>query len=144
MTNFIDWFKEFIKYVRHTLKLVGPIILFLDGYYSHLVIIVIDLAIENNIHLILIEPNSSQAWQPLDVACYHRTKKAWSSIAREFYLSGNTMISKFHWPKLLVQLLKKCLFPEHIISGFRKTGIYPLSLDKMMERTAPSTAFSYS
>lgn len=50
--NFIDWFKEFIKYVRHTLKLVGPIILFLDGYYSHLVIIVIDLAIENNIHLI--------------------------------------------------------------------------------------------
>ena len=80
--TYIDWFKEYKKYIRENLKLKGPILFFLDGYYSHLALEVIDLAIENDIHMLLIEPHSSHAWQPMDVGPYSPAKAAWHPITR--------------------------------------------------------------
>ena len=66
--QFFEWFKAY--FVRNTLELFGPLVLFLDGHLSHISIPVIDLAIENGIHIIWLPPHTSHAWQLLDVAVY--------------------------------------------------------------------------
>ena len=48
--------------------------LFLDGFYRHLIIEIIDFSIENNIHILVIEPHTSHAWQLSDVSVYGPNK----------------------------------------------------------------------
>ena len=60
--QFFAWFSEvYVKHTRQVLKLVGPLILFLDGHLSHISVDVVDLAIENNIHIICLPPHTSHA-----------------------------------------------------------------------------------
>ncbi len=66
--TFIQWFKNvFLHYVK---DLEGPKILFLDGHSSRASIDFINLANDNNIHIICLPSHSSHALQPLDVGVF--------------------------------------------------------------------------
>ena len=123
--QFFAWFSEvYVKHTRDSLKLVGPLVLFLDGHLSHISIQVVDLAIENDIHIICLPPHSSHAWQPLDVCVYGPVKKCWQLILREFYTKvGYANVSKYQFGKLFSLLQKVAFLPEHAVTGFRKTGL---------------------
>ena len=119
--QFFEWFSEvFIKHTRKVLNLMGPLVLFLDGHLSHISIDLVDLAIENNVHIICLPPHSSHAWQPLDVGVYGPVKKCWRTILQEFYIkAGYENVGKYQFAALVNLLHKVAFFPEHAVAGFR-------------------------
>ena len=64
---FFQWFLHFIKHTKPTKD--DPVILVLDGHYSHTRNLeVITLARENHVDIICLPPHSSHKMQPLDKA----------------------------------------------------------------------------
>ena len=121
--NFESWFlKVFIKYVENRDK---PILLSFDGHTSHLTYIVVKAALENNIIIVCIPPNTSHALQPLDVGVFKNLKLEWKRILSDWYKQSRlTSVDKNVFPRLLKKLWEK-LKPEHAIAGFKGSGLYP-------------------
>ena len=64
---FSQWFLHFIKHTKPTKE--DPVILVLDGHYSHTRNLeVITLARENHVDIICLPPHSTRKMQPLDKA----------------------------------------------------------------------------
>lgn len=73
----------FIPYIKENdIKL--PVVLFVDGYKSHITLEVSELCSQNNIILIALHPNSTQFLQPADVAIFGPLKKNWKETARQW------------------------------------------------------------
>lgn len=69
-----ETFFEYLANVFHpwliTTKVQLPVILFLDGYVSHLTLHLSMFCRENGIHIVAFYPNSTHIQQPLDVAIW--------------------------------------------------------------------------
>jgi hypothetical protein len=134
--QFLEWFKMFVNHVRVERKLIGPIILFFDGHASHTSLEIIDLAIEQNIRLKCLMPHSSHGHQPMDVGVYHQAKVCMRKIVAQFYTTTRwSKITKSHFARLFGLLVKVAFLPEHIVAGFRKSGLYPLSREMITEHS---------
>ena len=106
--QFFEWLKAYVNFIRNTLELFGPLVLFLGGHLSHISIPVIDLAIKNGIHIVCLPSHASHAWQPLDVAVYGPPKKCWRKILEKFYKENNCQVlSKFKFSKELGIYIRK-------------------------------------
>ena len=135
------WFEQvFIEYLKDKEK---PVIVFFDGHGSHLTYQTASKAKDENIHIICLPPKSSSALQPLDVACYGPAKKEWYKILTNFYReSRQKTVQKPSFPRLLKVLFEKAFVsrPQNLISGFRKTRLYPLNPKAVPEaKLVPST-----
>ena len=126
--NFIQWFeKMFLAAVKHLTE-TAPVILFFDGHHSHLSIKLIELARNNNVHLVCFPPHTTHLIQPLDVGVFGPMKSAWKGILKEHQIETcATAVTKQEFPSLISKLWDRSFCPDHLVSGFRKTGIYPLS-----------------
>lgn len=117
--------------VRNTTK-----ILFVDGHYSHISIETIDLAIENNIVLICLPPHTTHILQPLDVSVFKPVKSAWKKVIDDYFKRTNYQsIDKKVFPSLVNELYQKAFKKEHAISGFVKTGLFPLDGSKITDES---------
>ena len=124
-TNFESWIEHtFIPYVKEVCPGNTHVLIF-DGHNSHLTYRTIKLAIDNDIIIICLPPNTSHALQPLDVGVFKALKALFSKIINDwnFRTGGNKNIDKEVFPILLKQLYDG-IDPSWIISGFRKTGLY--------------------
>ncbi len=82
-SNFVEWFKKlFVPAVRHLIA-TGPVVLFLDGHYSHISLNLITSAKKEGIHLLCLPPHLTHILQPLDVGVYGPAKKIWKVIIKE-------------------------------------------------------------
>jgi len=80
---FTKWVsKLFIPSTAHIQK---PLLLILDGHGSHVDIDMIDLLVENDIHLFCLPPHTTNILQPLDVAIF-RPLKVGSAYDKTFKL----------------------------------------------------------
>ena len=73
---FLLWFEN--NFIPNSKQLADddcPVVLFLDGATSHVSLEVIDMAIENNIILVLFPSHTSTHLQPLDVGVFGGFKK---------------------------------------------------------------------
>ena len=61
----------------------GPVVLFLDGHYSHLSLQLIHHAKSKGIHLFSFPPHLTHLLQPLDVGVYGPVKKTWKAILKD-------------------------------------------------------------
>ena len=72
--NFITWFvKLFLPAVDHLLH-TGPVLLLVDGHYSHVSLPLIRTAKEKGVHLYCLPPHTTHILQPLDVGVYGPVK----------------------------------------------------------------------
>ena len=140
--NFLSWFsKLFIPAVSH-LTTSGPVYLFFDGHHSHISLGLIRVVNDNNIKLYCLPPNCTHILQPLDVGVFGPAKKAWPKILKKWkFESKAQIVSKEVFPGLMQELWATSLTPAHCRSGFRATGILPLSRDAVTGKLSPSDVF---
>ncbi len=70
------------------MKYDGPKLLIVDGHDSHLSVELVMLARENNVHILVLPPHSSDKLQPLDIGVFARVKSEWKSVLKT-YLEGH-------------------------------------------------------
>lgn len=130
--QFQVWFRQ--VFIENTKSLSEPKLLILDGHKSHITLEIVNLARENNIHIVCLPPHSTHILQPLDVAVFKPVKSAWRKIVHE-HNKGDESAEKFRnidkgeFTRLLKKLIQsgKAFLRSHAVAGFESTGIYPIN-----------------
>ena len=126
--NFHEWFVKVFLPATADMRKTGPAILFFDGHQSHDSITLIEQARENNVILYVFPPHTTHLLQPLDVGVFGPFKTAWAQVLKKYKLETlAAKVDRQTFPSLISKIWDKVLLPEHLIGGFRKSGIHPLS-----------------
>ena len=94
--------------------------------------------------MISLPSHISHALQPLDVTCFKPFKTTLKTYKNKWIVENNCgKVEKetlAHWVDLS---LKRALSNSNVMAGFRSTGIWPLSLEKMQQKlTSSKTHYS--
>lgn len=138
--TFEDWFHKIaFKYLKN---LPGKKIMIGDNLASHLSLAVIRKCERHNIHFVLLPPNATHLYQPLDVAVFRPLKIAWRRVLTKWKKNPDESAQyKENFPRLMKDTLDSvgAKGRNNLISGFRAAGIYPFSkakgLSKLPQRT---------
>ena len=136
---YLEWFKFFLENIPP----IRPVVLIQDGHASHISVELIELARANDIHLLCLPAHTSHILQPLDVGVF-KSFKANFSKACAMYMAKNPgrVITTDVIASLIGSAWPSSHTPVNIMSGFRKSGIYPLNPGAIDDRDlAPSKAF---
>ena len=142
---FCRWMDHFIE----QLEAIGDLspsnrhLVILDGHKSHVSLEVIQKAKHHGIDMISLPSHTSHALQPLDVACFKPFKIALKAYRNKWMLQNSgRKVEKEILAQWVDLSLKKALSANNIRNGFRATGIWPLSLDKMEAKVGPSKPYN--
>lgn len=125
----------FLPAIRH---LDGPKVIIGDNLSSHLSLEVIKLCDANNVRFVLLPPNATHLYQPLDVAIFKPIKREWKKVLDTWKDKHFGTIHKAEFPKLLKKTVENVAnMSDNIKSGFRATGIYPYN-DQIVLKKIPS------
>lgn len=135
---YLKWFRFFLEQIPPA----RPVLLIQDGCSSHISIELIELAKENDVHLLCLPSHTTHILQPLDVGVF-------SSFKHHVGLALNTLLRSSEGrvptsediPAILSEAWPKSMTPVNLMSGFRKSGIHPLNPSYIHDRVfAPSIA----
>ena len=133
--------KQFLPQTHH---LPRPLLLILDGHGSHMNIDMIDLLVENDVHLYCLPPHTTNILQPCDVAIFRPLKAYFSRLTDMVKLASlgttnHVHISKKNFSAIFKEAFDKALVVSTIKKGFRKCGIMPFNPDAIdKNRLMPS------
>ena len=132
--NFEAWLAQcFVPQTRERAAGRTQVLTF-DGHNSRITYKTIQCAIDNNIVLIALPPNTSHALQPLAVGVFKSVKGIYSAEVLKWYgESGFANIDKDSFPFLLKAVWEK-LDRDWALSGFKKTGLYPCKSDQVLAK----------
>lgn len=122
---FTDWMRHFTDVVHPSLD--DPVVLILDGHYSHIRNMdIINLARVHGVIIVCIPPHTSHRLQPLDVA-FMKPFKSYYSSEIETWLAAHPFrsITVYHFSSLMGRAYIRAATIEVAINGFKKTGISP-------------------
>ena len=124
---FAAWFESFSKQVKGR-----PLLLILDGHLTHVSVKIIEKALKEDITILKFPPHVTDLLQPADVTCFGPLKRKWEKKLNEYVnvVGASKGISKATFVDLISSVWHEGLTPENVISGFRKTGIYPVDRTK--------------
>jgi hypothetical protein len=127
---FMAWVKWFIKLVGYR----GPQLIILDGHFSHLSPVVLHYAKANGVDIFTLPAHSSGFLQPCDQQPFSSFKRLTEKAIHEY---PNVHNGQLPTRDNLVQLTRDpwlaAMTPTNICSGFKRCGIWPLSLEVMLE-----------
>ena len=121
-----------------------PVLLIQDGHSSHVSIQLIEMAHENNVCLLCLPTHTSHILQPLDVGVFKSFKSNFNKACGN-YMKQNPgrVITADVLASLVGQAYPITFTPVNVLSGFKKTGIYPFNPSSVDDRQlAPSNAVS--
>lgn len=129
-TVFESWFKQFVISVTHIEK---PLLLIFDGHGSHLTFNTIKNAMDNNIIILCLPPNTSHAFQPLDVGVFGPLKLEWKRILKRWFRESLLKkVDKAVFPSLVKKLFEN-VFDRNAMAGVR--GIKTFSIQQRSSST---------
>ena len=134
---FLSWMKK--VFLRHCGS-QRPIILFVDGYVSHITLNVIDLARENDVILFCLPPHTTHALQPLDVSVFRSLKSNFSKVVHALsFAKKDFVVSKREFARVVKVPFERAFSIPNIKAGFGKCGIYPYNPKAIdQSKVAPS------
>jgi len=141
--TFYEYFGNvFIPFIRKKFPNGERIVVFFDGYSSHLTLQLSELADKNNISLVCLYPSTTQILQPLDVAFFKPLKVYWVTERSLYEFKKKLQIQKYHIPIILQEIFKnpKYNLVKSIQNGFRKCGLCPFNPDNVDYTTLPTYA----
>lgn len=124
---FTNWLQHFISHVKPSEA--DPVLLILDGHYSHTRNVdLINLARQNHVIILSLPPHSTHKMQPLDLA-FMGPLKTYYSQEIENWLRNNPgrVVTSYQVCELLGKAYVRCATAEIAINGFRKSGIFPFN-----------------
>ena len=116
---YIEWFCFFLKAIPPT----RPVLLIEDGHSSHITIEVIELARENEVHLLCLPSHTTHLLQPLDVGIFKPLKSYYNKECKK-YLTANPgrVITTDVIASLVGKAWSLAFTPVNIMAGFKKSG----------------------
>jgi len=124
-------FRDFLQ--NHFLKFVPinsaehPILLLMDGHATHVSVGLIDWAKQHHIILFILPSHTFHILQPLDVSCYGPLQKMYNHECHKRIRQSSSVITRYNICEIACGVYQKALSSENLVSGFRKTGIFPLN-----------------
>jgi len=112
-------------------------LLIFDGHDSHITGEFVAHCTENNIIPMILPPHSSHLTQPLNVGIFGPLKKHMSAKIDPLIRMGVPRIQKIEWLAAFVSAHNQAVCHRNILGGFRGTGIYPFSPNKVLNRIDP-------
>ena len=133
---YLEWFKFFIA----SIPPARPVLLIEDGHGSHVSLDVIELARANNIHLLCLPAHTSHILQPLDIGVFKSFKSRCAKACRWYMMENpGRVITSESITGLVGEAWANSITPVSIVSGFKKSGIFPLNPSEVSDRMlAPS------
>ena len=116
---FLEWFKFFIQQIPSA----RPILLIQDGHTSHTSIDLIELARENNIHLLCLPPHTTHVLQLLDVGVFKSFKANFSKACTKYSKYPGRVVTVDKLASLVAEAWPLSLTTVNVLSGFKKCGI---------------------
>ena len=114
-----------------------------DGHGSHLSIEAIEKAKKTDIHFLCLPSHCTHLLQPLDVSVMFSLKTHFGKACKRFLAQNvGRAITEADLACLVGQAWPLALTPSNLMSGFCKSGIYPLNPGRIVDRhMAPSHIF---
>lgn len=124
MDIFTDWFREFIAITKPTAE--DPVLLILDGHYSHTRNIdVINLGRENHVSILCLPPHCTHRMQPLDVGFMSAFKTYYSNEIRTWIRNKARPVTHYQLGELFGNAYTTAATCRTAMNAFRATGLYP-------------------
>lgn len=123
-----------------------PQVLILDGHDSHNFIELINVAVENQIHIIELPAHTSNWLQPCDCTVFGLFKTAYWEASDELMATfPGVLVSRATFCDLLNKAWSEAVTSQNILSGFRACGIHPFNPDAIpQEIYLPNSLYSSS
>ena len=116
-------------------------LLIMDGHGSHITANVISHCMQHAIDLLILPPHTSHMLQPLDVSIFGPLKRALAAETDIAARLDSGRIARVEWTAMYIRAREKALTAANIRSGWKATGLHPLSpitvLDKLKSNPAP-------
>ena len=123
----------FYLYLQHFVARVKcsqdrKVLLILDNHESHISIKLLIFSKQNGIILLTLPPHCSHKLQPLDVVVYYSFKNACDTASNEWVRDHpSRVITIYDVSQIIGKGFPISMTCTNIISGFRKTGIFPFN-----------------
>jgi hypothetical protein len=126
--SFLAYLVEIVNFANEK-DIDFPIILFVDGHSTHMSLSAAEFCRDNKVVLYCLVPNATHLMQPLDVGFFSPMKKVWKQTVKAWQIEhlGET-VGKKEFPCLLKHAWSKVATFENASHGFRKSGLFPLSI----------------
>ena len=128
--NSLAWIQHFDK---HSKMYGKKRLLILDGHGSHHTLEFIKYCDDHDINPFAMPPHLTHILQPLDVAVFQPLKHYHGKALDLMVRDGVTNITKLEFLSLFQQIRKQAFKRSTIHSAFKKTGIYPLNPQLVIE-----------
>ena len=99
-----------------------------DGHMTHLNPDTVRLALQGNISLVKLPAHCTDALQPLEVCCFSPIKIRYEQelISVVHQTMGRQTLTKAGFSDMICKIWHERLSTEHAVSGFYKTGSFPV------------------
>ena len=112
----------------------------MDGYSSHITANVIAHCMEHIIDLLILPPHTSHILQPLDVSIFSPLKRALALETDAASRLDSGRIPRIEWTSMYIRARETALRSLNILSGFKATGLWPLSPIAVLEKLPSAKA----
>jgi hypothetical protein len=119
-----QWFvRNFIPQAQAHSDPSKPIVLLFDGHGSHLTLEMIEIAMENNIHLFCLPPHTTHRLQPCDVGAFGPLKRAWQKRCDDIITETGFSLRAKDVVREYMTARSEALKPEIITKAWEHSGI---------------------
>lgn len=109
-------------------------LLVMDGHGSHITANVIAHCMKHGIDSLILPPHTSHMLQPLDVSAFGPLKRALAQETDAVSRVDYGRIQRVEWTEMYIRARENALTSSNIVSGWRATGLHPLSPITVLEK----------
>ncbi|KAG7403314.1 hypothetical protein Forpe1208_v016670 [Fusarium oxysporum f. sp. rapae] len=110
-------------------------LLIVDGFTGHLSIQFRFMALFHKVRILYLPPHSSHITQPFDVGVFGPAKAIFKRLAKPYAgFNATAPIHKQRFIQIYKKATDKAITPRNIRQGFKGAGIWPISLEKALEK----------
>ena len=126
--NFINWAKDFVKYIKPLTRHERKVPLIYDAYRAHISLQVLEILHTNNVFVYALPVHTSGKPQPLDVVPFSVFKNELNSnLFSISTVQGGNGLDLFDICGILCEAYNNTFLSSNITAGFRRAGIWPLN-----------------